>query len=378
MIQFETCINVTRLLALVLNNNKIKLHEKITIVKLKTDLALPIRHCMFSRNNIFIFFFASLVLTACTTLNNKNLDGISVVYTKPENCITYTSKDFTSSIYLSPKNSYYEDPINTKEDIIPFVKKRNAELITAIKLHANEIEADTVALESQDPVSEKDVVLGPNSNPNIKKEKTVSAEYYICKKQLSVLSENLLEKLCDSNNAHACIELAERSRLQDKFYLMRNYIQKACHLNDKNSCKWVADYEAKKKQLKADCINHNGNSCLAAARASDIEGDVTLMMTFLKQGCGYKHSECCFYLNYTNEVREQENIQRKNRELANQQYMIKLQQEGNEISKQINNTLSFMTTLQQQQINQNRQYSPNKMSCTTTKDYFGTVHTNCN
>jgi hypothetical protein len=180
---------------------------------------------------------------------------------------------------------------------------------------------------------------------------------YLACGPLGKVSDKTLEMSCNNDQPAACAQIAVRAQVNKEYAKMFDYFQRACKLSDKSSCDWLSNYEKKKADLKKTCIEKNGPSCFAAAKLADVEMDYSLMMTFLKQGCSYGHSESCFYQNYAQEERER-------RKEKYQQYMLDLQEQ----TLRIQQVMTTMAILNQ---------APTSTNCVSKINIDGSVFTNC-
>ncbi len=188
----------------------------------------------------------------------------------------------------------------------------------------------------------------------------VAVEDYSCK-QLSEISDDMIEDACELEQPHACAEVGKRAQKSNSHVKMLEFFKRACKLSDKASCEWLDGYNQHKAKLKKACIAKDAESCFAAALLSDVEADYTLMVTFLKQGCSYGHSESCFYQNYAQE--EKERI-KEERSAQYQRYMANLQAETLR-QQRIIATMSVLNSL------------PRTQNCVSRKQFDGSVATSC-
>jgi hypothetical protein len=153
---------------------------------------------------------------------------------------------------------------------------------------------------------------------------------------------------------------------------MLAYFRKACALNQKSSCDWLGNFEKQKATLKSACIARDADSCFSAAKLADVETDFTLMMTFLKQGCSYGHSESCFYQNYAQEEKERIRDAGENRYM---QYMANMQAES--LRQQRFMATMAMLNYQSQVAAARTQAAPKSVQCVSRKSGTSVV-TDCN
>ncbi|PIS09757.1 MAG: hypothetical protein COT73_13020 [Bdellovibrio sp. CG10_big_fil_rev_8_21_14_0_10_47_8] len=204
-------------------------------------------------------------------------------------------------------------------------------------------------------------VIFRNEKTSLLGVRTVYTEYYSCQ-PLQGWTEDNLDAACDYEYGVACAEISKRSQELGSYSKMKVYIEKACKYRHQPSCEWLKGYVSYKAKLKKSCLAKDGEACFAAAKLEDVDQDTTLMMTFLKQGCSYGHSESCFYKTYVEEKREQD---KESRDIRYRQYMVNLQSETLR-RQRIANTLAVLNQI------------PKTTNCTSRKNFDGSVSTVCN
>jgi hypothetical protein len=279
-------------------------------------------------------------LAGCTHIQlHDGADKVQVVEVAPESCIKLDESDLDAA----PIECL--NPGTARENLI--LKARNKAAVMG---------ADKIL------VSKHDHGFG-----NV----GVAVDFYSCG-PVSGLSDKSLVKSCDLDEPEACAAIATREQTKGHHAKMLAYFRKACALNQKSSCDWLGNFEKQKATLKSACIARDADSCFSAAKLADVETDFTLMMTFLKQGCSYGHSESCFYQNYAQEEKERIRDAGENRYM---QYMANMQAES--LRQQRFMATMAMLNYQSQVAAARTQAAPKSVQCVSRKSGTSVV-TDCN
>lgn len=273
------------------------------------------------------FAISCITIAGCVSVQlSEEAKSVIVQSSGAPDCFSIERKTYTSPIVLSDPEVYRQN------------------LITKIKNDAASMGADQVFVHN-DEIPKKGI-------------SSIEVTFYTCLK-VSAINESALEKICKHGYGQGCAEIAIRSQRVKDFPKMMDYFNKACKLSDKMACEWITNFQIKKEQFKKDCLRKDGESCFAAAKIADVEQSFSLMMTFLKQGCSYGHSECCFYSTFVQEEKERIKELQQNRY---QQYMVDLQAE----------------TLRQQKIsNAIAILNQTPKNCVSRKNFDDSVYTSC-
>lgn len=284
---------------------------------------------------IFLFLITGYILSACATIKlDPGAETVKILKTPPSSCLIIDT-------------SYFDDPLIAATMNDGFSEY----LIGNVKNEAFAIGADSAVMTKEGS--------RPLSNSKVR------VQFFSCQ-PVTQLNDEALAYSCKNKQVVACVEMANRAQTAKDYAKMLDYFKKGCDLLDKPSCDWIDNFNNQKAKLKKLCIAKDRGSCFAAAKIADVEQDFSLMMTFLKQGCSYGHSESCFYETYSQQEKlriQEENERIKNYETRRyQEYMANLQEQT---LRQME-IISTMAILNQRASN-----------CVSRKNFDGSLSTHC-